>query len=110
MPLSNNDNINFPASLDDGDSMPQVTQFDQFDAPGVRQDHVINRLVKAVKALEAAVGITNLTNTPVAGDGSPEAVVVGGQGRLYTDKSIDPPSLWVKTTAGGNTGWRQLIA
>ena len=110
MPLSTTDTINFPASLDDGDSMPEVTEFDQFDAPGVKQHHVINRLVKAAKALEAAVAVTATTTIPTAGDGSPEAVVVGGQGRLYTDKSIDPPSLWVKTTAGGNTGWRQLIA
>lgn len=110
MPISTTDTINFPASLDDDDSMPQVTQFDQFDAPGVKQHLVINRLVKAVKALEALVGVTATTTTPTAGDGTPEAVVYGGYGRLYTDKSIDPPSLWVKVTSGGNTGWRQLIA
>lgn len=102
--------INFPASLDDDTSMPEVSPYDQANAPGVEQDNVINRLIRAVKALEAAVGITGETTTPASGSGSPEGVVAGGAGRLYTDIASDPPSLWVKIDASADTGWRQLIA
>ena len=102
--------INFPTSLDDATSMPEVTPYDQANAPGVEQDNVINRLIRAVKALEVAVGITSASTAATSGSGSPEGVVAGGAGRLYTDTTTDPPSLWVKIDASANTGWRQLIA
>lgn len=102
--------INFPASLDDATSMPDPTQYDNFDTPTLLHHDVEVRQNNAIKALEAAVGFTATTTSPTGGTGSPEGVVYGGIGRLYTDSSIDPPSLWVKVTSGGNTGWRQIIA
>jgi hypothetical protein len=103
--------INFPTSLDDATSMPDPTQYDNFDTPTLLHHDVETRQNNAIKAIEAVLLSTGGTiTTPTSGSGSPEGVVDGGSGRLYTDSSIDPPSLWVKLTDGGNTGWRQLIA
>lgn len=101
--------INFPASLDDATSMPDPTQYDQIDSATTRHDEVETRQNNAIKALEAAVGISASTTVPTGGSGSPEGVISGGLGRTYVDNSVDPPSFWVKTTASGNTGWRQII-
>lgn len=101
--------INFPTSLDDATSMPDPTQYDQIDSATTRHDEVETRQNNAIKALEAAVGITSTTTGPTGGTGSPEGVVAGGLGRTYVDNSADPPNFWVKTTASGTTGWRQLI-
>lgn len=104
--------INFPMSLDDATSMPDPTQYDQIDqnANNTRHDEVETRQNNAIKAIEAAVGISATTTVPTGGTGSPEGVVSGGLGRTYVDNSVAPPSFWVKSTASGNTGWRQLIA
>ena len=45
----------------------------------------------------------------IAGDGSPERVVTAAKGTVYTDNQITlGVSQWIKTTNGGNTGWKVL--
>jgi hypothetical protein len=45
----------------------------------------------------------------LSGVGSPEGVQTADAGVLYVDTSTTPPSLWVKASGSGNTGWTPLI-
>lgn len=47
----------------------------------------------------------NAALEPAAGSGSPEGVVSGSPGKIYTD--VDTSNLWNKVTGTGNTGWVQ---
>lgn len=118
--------INYPTSLD---AFTNPTKWDQLNTPGLEHDVQHSNHNDAIEALEAKVGVDNSAVTtsldyrvrqlegsvgapitPATGTGSPEGVVTGAPGRIYLDTSIDPPSLWIKFTGTGNTGWRQLIA
>lgn len=43
----------------------------------------------------------------LSGIGTPEAVVTAAPGAIFWQ--TDGPTLWVKNTGTGNTGWLQLI-
>lgn len=45
----------------------------------------------------------------LSGVGSPEGVQAASPGVLYVDTSTSPPSLWVKASGVGNTGWSPLV-
>lgn len=49
------------------------------------------------------------------GAGSPEGAVTANVGALYQDTNTNPtptltPTLWVKTSGTGNTGWSGILA
>ncbi len=119
---------NYPTSLDTATELPSPTKYDHIDTSGLEHHLLETNQSTALLALEAKTGITNSAVTtshdyrirqlegavgtpltPTGGSGSPEGVVTGGLGRTYVDNSVDPPNVWVKTTASGNTGWRQII-
>jgi hypothetical protein len=55
--------------------------------------------------------VADLSGRLLAGFGSPEGWVYAGAGTLYQDS--DPAGsgqIWRKTTAGGNSGWIELVA
>ncbi len=119
---------NYPTSLDTATELPSPTKYDHIDTSGLEHHLLETNQSTAVLALEAKTGITNSAVTtshdyrirqlegavgtpltPTGGSGSPEGVVTGGLGRTYVDNSVDPPNVWIKVTASGNTGWRQII-
>lgn len=55
---------------------------------------------KLLQDIEAAVNAL----APLAGNGSPEAVVSAAPGRLYQQQD-GARALWSKSTGSGNTGW-----
>lgn len=118
----------YPAALDSAVELPSPTKYDHMDTSGQEHHALETNQSTAALALEAKVGIDNsgVTTsldyrvrqlegaigtpvTPTGGSGSPEGVITGGLGRTYVDNSVDPPNVWVKTTASGNTGWRQIV-
>ena len=83
------------------------TKYDQIDYVG-NQHHILESAQN--DTLRSLVTLLESTG-PFSGTGSPEAVQTASPGALYTDITTpDTPSVWVKVTGTGNTGWRQLIA
>lgn len=58
-----------------------------------------------VLASVSGTGVARFDNFK-GGTGSPEGVIVGQPGDLYTQTS--PPTLWMKITGTGNTGWGSM--
>ena len=64
----------------------------------------IGSLVSAVSPV--FTGTMTLNGTAIStGSGSPNSVVTGNAGDLYIQTDENNGTLWVKQTAGGNTGW-----
>lgn len=64
-------------------------------------------LQKILGALDSGLGGGGTGAGGLAGVGSPEGVVTGSPGQVYTQ--TDTGGFWNKVTGTGNTGWNQLV-